>query len=534
MPLDGCFIHYLVDELRDELINSRINKITCPNPSDLIMQLKVKVNNQYKNKDLFISARLDAPIIYLTNEKFVNPTTPTNFCMVLRKYLEHGLIKDIKQKDNDRLIIINILARTELDDDLNLNLIIELMGRNSNIILTKEDFIIIDAMRKLPPSTTNSRLILPKAFYEFKESDKKKNPFVDSFISLNELQGLSKTLIEALNNKSAKEIRNYLNQKIDPVIYQKGEKQDFYAYPIDSNDHIIERFDTLSSLLYTYYHLTKKNDSSQKIELEKVLKKEIKKLNTKKNNLCLDLDKAKDNLKYNDLGILLQTNLYKVKKGDSFIIVNDFYHDDKEIKLLLNPLLDPKQNLNHYFTLAKKAKKTLIEADKQLNLVNEDLDYFEELLFQIEQCSNEEIEEIRLELTNNGFLKNKNKGKERKIKIKISSFVVDDCIIYYGKNNLQNSEVTHKLSSSNDYWFHVKDIPGSHVLVKVPANDKDYVLSEKVIRFAANIAAKYSKAAKSSSVPVDYTKIRYVKKIPKNKGSHVTYTNQKTIYIDPE
>lgn len=529
MPMDGCFIHYLTTELVNTIKGARINKITNPTPNDIILNLKGK-----ENYNLLLSLRLDAPRIYLTNEKFINPETPSNFCMVLRKYLDRGIIKDIKQYQNDRIIELHILKVNELEDEISLILLMELMGRNSNIILLKNDYTIIDAARKMPPSNDAERTILPHAKYFYKESDKNINPFTDNFTDLSTLQGVSKPLMSSIEDLDDDEIIKFINQDIHPVIYKTNNKLDFYAYPLSSDLEIVSSFNTLSEMLEHYDALHNDLNNYHASELLKLITKEKKKALHKLNALEDDLKKANENLIYNDLGILLQTNLYKVRKGDTEIIVDDFLHDNKEITLILDPLLDPKDNLKLYFTKAKKAKTSLIETTKQLEITKNDLVYFEELEISLSYSDKDEIEEIKKELVNLGYLKNNYKFKNKKQKIKLNQIELEDVIIYIGKNNLQNDYLTHTIARSNDYWFHVKDIPGSHIIVKIPNNDPDYKMSENIIRTAANYAASFSKAATSSSVPVDYTKVRYIKKIPGIKGYHVTYTNQHTIYIDPD
>lgn len=533
MPLDGTFIHYLTNELNNYLKDSRINKITCPNQFDIVFHLRCKINDEFVSKDLFISSRLDSPCIYLTTKKFINPETPSNFCMILRKYLERGVIKEITQHHNDRIIELHISTRNEIDVEMNTILLIELMGRNSNIILLRDDNIIIDSIRKLVPTIDNTRIILPKAHYEYPHSDKL-NPFLDTtpLDNINNLEGISKNLKEALKDLNTLEIKEFLHQKLNPVIYKSGNKEDFYSYPLGDNE-IISYYQSLNELLDAYYVKEKNIESSLKIELTKIANKELKKNYHKLDNLNLDLAKAKNNLIYSDYGILLQSNYHLLKKGDSNVTVNNFLHDNEEITINLDPLLSPSDNLKKIFQIAKKANNSLIETNKQIDKTNSDIQYFKELTYQISISSNEELEEIKQELVELKLIKDKNKMKKNKTKTIINKLNVDGLDIYYGKNNIQNNHITHKLSSSNDYWFHVKDMPGSHVLIKVPNNDPNFILSEKIIRYAANLAAINSMAHNSSSVPVDYTKIKYIKKIPGEKGSHVTYTNQKTIYIDP-
>ena len=166
--------------------------------------------------------------------------------------------------------------------------------------------------------------------------------------------------------------------------------------------------------------------------------------------------------------------------------------------------------------------------------IKKEIEYLNTILFQLSIADNKDLEEIKLELSLNGYLKSNQKYKKKQQKIEFITYKVDDILIYVGKNNTQNDYLTHKIASSNDYWFHTKNLPGSHVIVKIPENDPNFIMSEKLIRAAANIAAYYSTGKTSSSVPVDYTKVRYLKKVPGMKGSFVTLQNQKTIYIDPD
>ena len=487
------------------------------------------------NKQLLISSKLDAPRIHLLNKKISNPEVPNNFCMLLRKYIERGIINKIIQHENDRLIELHITAFNELDDENTFILIFEIMGRNSNIILLNNDFFIIDALRKLPPSNENSRTIIPHAKYLYPESNKKINPFIDEIPPvLDSIQGVSKPLLHTLNELDSSKIKDFLNQEINPVIYKTEKKLDFYAYPISSDYEVISRHSTLSNMLEEYYTESLKTVNFNAVEIEKTISKELKKAITKLNNLTLDLENANKNLKYFNIGILLQSNLYKVKKGDESVIVNDYFNDNQPIEIKLNPLLDPSSNLKVIFNKSKKAQKALIEVKKQIDKVEKEIEYFNTILFQLSIANNTDLEEIKSELILNGYLKSNQKLKKKQQKLNILSYTIDDVTIYIGKNNTQNDYLTHKLASSNDYWFHTQNIAGSHVIVKVPENNPNYQMTELIIRAAANLAAYYSTAKNSSSVPVDYTKVRYLKKVPGMKGSFVTLSNQKTIYIDPD
>ena len=212
------------------------------------------------------------------------------------------------------------------------------------------------------------------------------------------------------------------------------------------------------------------------------------------------------------------------------IIVDDFFHN-QPLEIQLDPMLDPSTNLKKLFTKAKKAKNALVMINLQLKIANNELKYLDEISSQIDFANNIDLEEIKMELIKNKYLKDKNQSKPKNKKINITKYILNKNEILVGKNNIQNEYITHKLAQSYDWWFHVKDAPGSHVVFKVP--HPSYILTEQDIRFCANLAASFSKFSNSSSVPVDYVLVKYLKKIPRMKGSNVTFTNNKTIYIDP-
>ena len=536
MSIDGCFIHYLTTELNKEILNFKINKIYQPAPLEIVLQLRGKnETGLIVNKQLLISSKLDHPRIHLLTKKISNPEVPNNFCMLLRKYIERGVIKEIKQYQNDRLIELHINAYNELDDENTFILIFEIMGRNSNIILLNSENTIIDALRKLPPSFDNLRTIIPHAKYNYPSSTKSINPFNKEIpLLLDNLQGVSKQLLNTLNELDNSNILSFLNQEIKPVIFKTEKKLDFYAYPLSNDYEVISTHQTLSEMLEEYYNESLKTVNYNAVELEKTIQKELKKANIKLSNLTLDLQKAKENLKYSNIGILLQSNLYKVKKGETKVIVLDYFNNNEELEINLNPLLDPSSNLKAIFNKSKKASTAIVEVKKQIDIVLKEIEYLNTILFQLSIADNKDLEEIKLELSLNGYLKSNQKYKKKQQKIEFITYKVDDILIYVGKNNTQNDYLTHKIASSNDYWFHTKNLPGSHVIVKIPENDPNFIMSEKLIRAAANIAAYYSTGKTSSSVPVDYTKVRYLKKVPGMKGSFVTLQNQKTIYIDPD
>lgn len=534
MPYDGVLIHFLTNELKENLVGGKINKIFETNALDIVFQIRAK-NNDAKivNHQLFISSSLDMPRIFLTTKKMAALDVPKNFCMVLRKYIERGTILDISQYQNDRLIIITIASTSELGDNHTYRLMIELMGRNSNIILINDENIIIDAIRKLPPSEEVSRLVIPKATYLFPTSNSNINPFElenDLNTDYTILQGISKPLKNAIDNSSLS-IKEYLMQKINPTIYKLEKKFDFHVLPLYLEEIAENNFSSISSMLETFYYTYKAIFTDKAKALKKIVKSKITHYETKLSNLEQDLEDAKNNLKYNDLGILLQANLYKIKKGMDKIILEDFNNDFKQVEITLDPLLDPSKNLKRIFSKGKKAKNGLTMINIQIDLTKKEINYLDIIYNQIDFASSIDLDEIKDELVKGKYIKPQKQNKPKNKKINITKYTLNDNEIYVGKNNIQNDYITHKLANSYDWWFHVKDAPGSHVLFKMP--NPTYTLTEQDIRYCANLAASFSKYSTSSSVAVDYLQVKYIKKIPGVKGSEVTYSNQKTIYIDP-
>ena len=279
MPYDGILIHFLISELSEKLVGGKINKIIEPSSLDLCLQIRSKnqTDNKIKNYQLFISSSLDMPRIYLTDRKISSFESPKNFCMVLRKYLERGIITKIEQIDNDRIIVFHISSISELGDNINYRLIVELMGRNSNIILINSQNIIIDAIRKLPPSEDSKRLILPKATYSYPPSNTTINPFLideSNQYDIDMLQGVSKLAKDAIKN-SHQSLKNYLQHPLNYAIYQIDKKYDFYILPLFNYQIIKDGFDSINMMLDVYYkdYRTIYNDKAK--ALKKIIKNKI-------------------------------------------------------------------------------------------------------------------------------------------------------------------------------------------------------------------------------------------------------------------
>lgn len=540
MPLDGTFLHFLTNELNDQMMGFKINKIYQPSFNEILIQTRGKnKEGLFVSKDLYLSCNLDKPKIYITTKKHNNPDVPLNFTMLLRKYIDRGIIRKFNQFNNDRILEIIIDASNELGDSKTFIIIFELMGRNSNIILTNENYQIIDSIRKFVPTDTNTRTIIPKAKYEFPLQTGTINPFFANNISEGDyanLEGCAKILQNELKELGIIDIQSFLNKQFFPTLYTFERKTDFYFTKLSTIAALKEEtFNSLSELL------EKSNEGSDIVanyqvnNLVKHLRRLLANKKQKIGNLEQDLSNAQENLIYNHLGILLQSNLYLVKYGMKEVVVSDFMNDFKDVIIPLDPLLSPSDNLGKIFKKGKKASTAISKINEQLTLTLDEISYLEEIIEQLNYANNNDFEEIKIELINQGYLKKKNEKKRAKVKkVILSKIQLNNSYLLIGKNNLQNEYLIHKVARKNDIWFHVKDAPGAHVVLFVPDNDENYMPTEEEIRLASNVASYFSKYSKSSSVPVNYTKIKNLKKIPKHQGYNVIYTNNKTIYIDPD
>lgn len=523
MAIDGILIHHLVDEFKTNLLNGKINKIIQSNQTDIVFQI-----HNFKTYNLLISMSYTAPRIYLSQEKPYAPLNPFNLCMVFRKYLDRGIIKDIYQVDNDRIIVFQIEGKNEMGDTILYKLIVEIMGRSSNLILTNESFKIIEVMKKHFPSIQEtSRIMIPKAQYVFPDKRGLINPFKtdDDDIEVTSLEGVAKyhqTEIKYLSS-----LKSFLTQPIKPTIITVDNKKVFTPYNLQSIQGKKTHFNTISELLETYYAEDTKKENPFYSTLLKIVNKKINLLYTKIDNLNNDLVNANTHMEDLIKGQLIQTYLYKIKKGMTEISLPSF-DESKVYTIALDPLKTPTDNMQKYFKNYKKSISANHHINHQLEITKNEIAYLETISSQLEFVNHQELQEIKNELIQQGYLKDdkKNKTKTNSLKL-ITKYEITDAKFFVGKNNLQNNYLTHQYAKKTDYWFHVKDQPSAHVILQTTS------LTERNIRIAAHLAALNSKYAKSSSVPIDYTMIKNIKKVPNRPGCFVTYTEQKTIYIDP-
>lgn len=535
MPFDGLFLKKISEELQI-LQNGKISKIQEASDTDFIFTIR----SNFKTYNLLISLSNEYFRIHITNKTYTYPKEPKAFTMLLRKYLEGNVIKSIDTFNLDRVLIIECSGLNEMGDMQGKKLIIELMGKFSNMILTGNDKI-IDAYKK-EASIEAARIIFPNATYTPLKNDKI-NPYLLNMDELNNYFNkftCSKDITNTFMGISLP-LANYIMESIDkvntfyfvmhgmikPTSFNLKNKLDFYHTSIGFNE--VKEYDNLSSMLDDiYYDKAEKEYIKQKSNnLLNFVEHNITKLQNKLSKLNNELNQARDNDLYRLYGELLIANSYINKKMSEITVTN--YYNNENVTIPLDIRYNIIDNSKLYYKKYQKSKNAINFISEQINITNDEIEYFTLIKSQIENASISDILEIQDELNKEKYI-NIKKKKEKKVKYKILTYILDDGThIYVGKNNIQNELITHKLSHPGEMWFHVKDFPGSHVVIK-----KDSELSEYEIRTCAMLASFYSPARDSSSVAVNYTKIRYIKKIPGKRNCFVTFTNEKTIYIDPD
>lgn len=539
MSFDGVLLNRILNEL-NILKTGRISKITESGDTDFIFTIRAN----RENHNVMLSFSSDFSRIHITKKNYDAPANPKSFTMFLRKHIEGYFIEDIKTYNCDRILYFVLSGFNEMQDYSKKYLICEVMGRYSNMILTDDEYRIIDALKHDGIGEYN-RTILPNAIYEFPNNGKL-NPLEYSYEELsniieekklstpkdymNTFNGVSLNItypiFEEFNHIKA--FYDYLHINNNPSIFTnfKG-KTDYYYH--NFNYTASSSFNSLSELLDEYYYKAdllakvrlKTNDllsfvsKHKNRNIKKIEKLEAEKLESSKND------------DYRIYGELLLSCSNLKQKIDKIEVYN--YYTNENITIKLDNKYNLLENSNRFFKKYQKLKTALFHIDEQINITKNEIEYFNVLEFQLKQASINEALEIQDELIEQKYIFKNITKQKKKQKPKLLTYIIDDTLISVGKNNIQNEYLTHKLSKPNEMWFHIKDGAGSHVVIH-----KDNDLTEEEIRAAAMLAAYYSTYSDSSSVAVDYTKIRNIKKIPGKRNCFVTYTHQKTIYIDPD
>ncbi|WP_430601758.1 fibronectin/fibrinogen-binding protein [Enterococcus sp. DIV0724b] len=555
MSFDGVFTHAMVSELSETLATGRISKIHQPYENEIILVIRTKG----KNHKLLLSAHPSYARVQLTEIAYANPDTPPNFVMMLRKFLEGAILEKIHQIDNDRVIHFTFTKRDELGDLQNIVLIVELMGRHSTIVLiNKENGKILDAIKHIGSSQNSYRSLLPGVEYIDPPKQDLQNPFLSSKEKVFEI--LSKTSeingkylqgqFQGLGKDTADEIAFRLNERpnekmlvwqsfwssieneLAPTLTVTEKKEFFTPLPFSSLEGKQENFVNLSKLLDTFYGGKAEKDrvKQQGGELIHKIENELKRNQSKVVKLQQTLADTEHAENYRRDGELLTTFMAQVPKGAEFVELPNYYEEDHLLKIKLNPALTPNQNAQKYFQKYQKLKNAVKVVHGQIEQANQEIGYLESVLSQLEIAGPMDIQMIREELIEQGYVKNRGAKKQKQPKkSKPEEFYsTDGSLILVGRNNLQNDQLTLRTAKKTDIWLHAKDIPGSHVIIKDTDPSKETLLE------AANLAAYYSKYRLSAQVPVDYVQVKHVHKPNGAKPGYVIYENQKTIYVTPD
>jgi predicted ribosome quality control (RQC) complex YloA/Tae2 family protein len=568
MSIDGILLSAIKTNLINKLKGGRIDKIYQTDKRTITMTVR---NNSYNHK-LLISSDSRESRIQITDFDFENPSYPPDFCMLLRKYIMRGIIKDITQPDFERILELKIESYNKI-----YHLIIEIMGRYNNIILINDNNLVLDAITRL--TDQGKRDIHPGSTYEYPPRQDKLNPLsvnyntffsqipsdfdkkvyqavmfnfrgigpasskeiacranIDHNTKYNELEKSKKDeLFESFNNI----FNNLKNNEFNPAIGYKDNEIDYYsAFKLNYKQNIkkvIEFKDTDELFEYYYKHYLKDIEvKEKKNKLNGIVKGFLKKNIKKQDEFKKDLKQNKNFELFKQKGELIKANLHQIKKGEQSIKLTNYYNkNQEEIKIDLDPKATPIENAQKYFKKYQKAKKSLSHLKRQIGKLRHEEKYLDQILYNIEQVNNlDELNEIENELKEEGYIK-ENKQKKNNENKKLPPYKYtssDDYQILIGRNNKQNDKLTKYIANKGDLWLHTKKIAGSHVIIRNHTNDE---VPEETILEAARLAAYFSKAKESKNVPIDFTPVENVNKPKGAKPGLVYYEKYQTVYVDP-
>ena len=572
MALDGITVASIVHELNNKILNCRISKVAQPEDNELLLTIKGSVGQ----KRLLMSADPSLPFAYLSDENKPSPLNAPSFCMALRKHIQNGKIVAITQPGLERIIELHTEQLNEMGDMTVKKLVIELMGKHSNIILCDEENIIIDSIKHIGPTVSSVRLVLPGRPYFIPNTTEKTDPLsetrdnfiltlnrqnmpVNKFIystysGISPLMGnelaershidgdmstaaLSGTQIEALYNSFSSLMDDIKNGVFSPCIYMKGdEPTEFSAVDLSvyDNSYSCVKYESVSETLSSYYRekeiYTRVRQKSA--DIRRIISNAVERDSKKRDIQAKQLKDTEKMDKYKVYGELIHTYGYSVKDGEKSFEADNYYTGEK-ITIPLDPEISVMDNAERYFNRYNKLKRTKEAVSEQLMQTEAELDYLATVTNSIDIAKTEaDLNAIRDELAVYGLIKKKiDKKKTSAGKSKPMHFVTDDGFhIYVGKNNLQNDELTFKIAGNNDWWFHSKKMPGSHVIVKTEGKE----LPDRVFEQAAAIAAFYSTGQDAEKVEIDYVKKREVKKPAGAAPGFVVYYTNFSMMIKPE
>ena len=538
--LDGIGISFLIKEIKEKILRYKLTKI--------FQYDRVSFSLFFGKNNLIFQVKDNSTIFYLKDEKDPNTDFQSKFLLSLKKHLQNSILINIRQEGFDRIVYFDFEKLNQFGDVEKYTLIIEIMGKASNIFLTSKDKIL--SALYFTSIDVGNRVIMTGARYTLPFEEKKISPLYledenfpfETEIFMEKIEGVGRAFaLECSQNYDT--FKKYLSS-YKPVMYEiinhekiqkvltYNEFSEFNQKENTTLENERKYFETLNEGLNAYFKTTITSNviSEKKKNLLKYVDSQIKKFKKIKKNIKVDLKKNENFEKYKNIGDILAANMHQIKYGMKKITVFDFYNNE-EVTINLDPLLSPNDNLNFYYNKYNKGKRTISALDSRFLDIQNEIRYFEEIKMFIEKENDfigiEEIEN-ELNLSNSGNkIKNKiklNKSKKREL----LSFDYKGFQIFVGRNNKENEEISFSKGQPNDIWMHAKDIPGSHVLIL--RNNKE--VPEDVLLHAANLACEYSKAKKGDKVTVDYCERKFVKKIKNSKPGNVIYTNFHSLLID--
>lgn len=569
--IDGIVLHSIANELNTILVGGRIDKIAQPEKDELILQVRVGG----KRQKLLMSSQATMPRIHITNEVKKNPQAPPSYCMLLRKYIGNGRILEVKQLSMERILQITLEQLNELGDLCRYYLIIEIMGKHSNIILCDSDYIVLDSIKRIGAHISSVRQVYPGKTYELPPNHNKSDlreissqsqfetivttylgsiyeALYMSFLGLSPFYANHLCFIAGISPESNADSltdngKSHLYKAIEQLIHHldnnlytpllllspNGDIKEFHTQLLSTTlpDLITQEFESVSLLIDYFFSMRslqmrmKQKTYDLRRLVQTILERHYKKLDIQQRQL-----KDTDNMEtFKIKGELLLANQYMIKQGDEKVTVLNYY-TNKEQTITLDKNKTPSQNANKAFDKYNKKKRTKIAVIDIIDQTEQAINYLESVKYALDHILLEDdIDEIRQELMESGYLRFK-KTKKKKSKSKPYHYLSSDGFhMYVGKNNIQNEFLSTKFANNSDWWFHAKGVPGSHVIVKAEGKD----LTDACYEEAAALAAYYSKARNSTKVTVDYTLKKNIKKPVGSALGYVIYHTNYSLFIDP-
>lgn len=548
MAFDGIFLYLVKNEISEKIVGARVDKIYQPSREEILITFRSREGSH----KLLLSAKADSARIQFTEQFIENPAKPPMLTMLLRKLLSSAKLTDIKQDGFERILTLVFDARNDLGDPTEYKLVIEIMGKYSNIILLDSSDKIIDCVKRIDFSKSSVREILPGLKYELPPSQNKMNILADSIFDIETemkslattrgkaagkvIQGISPIVANEIDfDMSLSQLKEHIAHPVPTVVILDKPKDFTYFMPRQFGDLCTYKtFDTFSELIDYFYF--------EQVKIERIRQRSndlFHKLNTLKEravrkaiNRQRELDDCADKEKYRIYGDLINANLHLLEKGALFYDLYNFYDNNNHIRIPADPTLTPVQNAQKYYKEYRKKQVAEQKLNTFIDNAKAEAEYLDTVIDELTRAqTGGEISAIREELYSSGFLSKPNAKSMKQKKLPPKEFISSEGYkIFVGRNNVQNDILTLKTAKNYDLWFHVKDAPGSHVVVQAV---KEKPFTDKLIREAAMIACVNSKVHASSNVAVDYTIIKNVHKPNGAKPGMVIYDNYNTEYVTP-